>query len=631
MSSRAFLCGEKMKINEIKSMSDLAYCLKLPKEFLFNVLKNEIRYSKKSIPKKYGGTRQLLVPCRDLKIVQKRLSRVLYDAQGDMFKHNPNYFENAQSHVPKSGAVSHAFNKGKSIMSNVEIHVRKKYIFKIDLENFFDSFNFGRVRGFFLKNKNFELSNQMATILAKLTCFEGKLPQGSPCSPIISNLIGNILDRRVVEISRIYHLDYTRYADDMTFSSNDEFFVNHIKDFYKKLNKIITKSGFKINSNKSKMMDYTKREIVTGLTVNSKISVDKNFRKNTRAMVDNLYKHGEFSNKYSSKQETMNALRGRLLFINQVANFDDLIVKDEKIHEKSILTSQEKTFQKFLFYELFWKNNQPLIFVEGKTDVNYIKAGLMNLSEDYPKLITKENGFFHYHFRFVKRNASLERLFGIKRDGADTFTNIFKIIGGKRINNLPQNNYLEKLIKNFGSASMDKKKLMSCSNKPVVFLFDNEKKILPKNNENKKGKIFPLRKAIEELKKLEFADKNRLELFLNEPNFTNLRLVAPSFNDCESGFKNKLYIQTLPLTDRARQAQYTNIEIEDLLVDDDLSRQVDGKKFVRESNKDNQSSVGKARFSEFIYKHYQEINFENFRPLFDELTSLVTNEDTNKI
>lgn len=80
----------------------------------------------------------------------------------------------------------------------------------MDLENFFDSFHFGRVRGYFQKNNYYKLPFEVATIIAQLTCFHGKLPQGAPTSPIITNLICNIFDLRIIKLAKKYKLDYTR-------------------------------------------------------------------------------------------------------------------------------------------------------------------------------------------------------------------------------------------------------------------------------------------------------------------------------------------------------------------------------------------------------------------------------------
>ena len=110
-------------------------------------------------------------------------------------------------------------------------------VLNIDLENFFESFHFGRVRGFFIKNNNFLLPIEVATVIAQISCYEGKLPQGAPSSPIISNLICEILDYRLLKIAKKYKLNYTRYADDLTFSTNDKNFLGLQMEFYEEISK----------------------------------------------------------------------------------------------------------------------------------------------------------------------------------------------------------------------------------------------------------------------------------------------------------------------------------------------------------------------------------------------------------
>src|SRR5699024_7070708 len=109
------------------------------------------------------------------------------------------------------------FIPGKSIITNARIHRNKRLVVNIDLKDFFPSFHFGRVRGFFEKNKYFLLSREVSTIIAQLTCYKGSLPQGAPTSPIITNLICQILDYKLLKIAKKYKTDYSRYADDLTF------------------------------------------------------------------------------------------------------------------------------------------------------------------------------------------------------------------------------------------------------------------------------------------------------------------------------------------------------------------------------------------------------------------------------
>ena len=79
---------------------------------------------------------------------------------------------------------------------------------ELDIENFFDSIHFGRVKGYFHKNKHFELPDEIAGCLANLVCYNGRLPQGSPSSPVITNLICAIMDRRIAAVAKKYKMTW---------------------------------------------------------------------------------------------------------------------------------------------------------------------------------------------------------------------------------------------------------------------------------------------------------------------------------------------------------------------------------------------------------------------------------------
>src|SRR5690606_34283132 len=103
--------------------------------------------------------------------------------------------------------------------TNAAVHKGKRTILNLDLDDFFGQFNFGRVRGYFIANKHFELDPHIATVIAQIACYENSLPQGSPCSPVIANLITASLDMRLLRLANSCGCSYSRYADDITFST----------------------------------------------------------------------------------------------------------------------------------------------------------------------------------------------------------------------------------------------------------------------------------------------------------------------------------------------------------------------------------------------------------------------------
>ena len=107
-----------------------------------------------------------------MKSIQEKLASALWEYKTEIEKQGIYHL------------ISHGFERKKSIITNAKPHRNKRFVLNLDLENFFDSFHFGRVRGFFEKNRVLPLPHEVATVIAQLTCFEGSLPQGAPTSPI---------------------------------------------------------------------------------------------------------------------------------------------------------------------------------------------------------------------------------------------------------------------------------------------------------------------------------------------------------------------------------------------------------------------------------------------------------------
>lgn len=282
-------------------------------------------YKSFDLNKKNGGVRHINAPTGELLCIQKKISKIL------------------QASI-KTNNISHGFNVGRSIYSNANVHHNKRYVLNLDLEDFFDSVHFGRVRGFFIKNNSFKCSENIATILAQLTCYNGKLPQGAPSSPVLTNLICNIMDYHILKIAKKYKLNYTRYADDMTFSTNDKNFLELYNQFMADITVEVNQSGFRINDRKTRLQYKDSRQEVTGLIVNKNLSVPNEYYKTTRAMAYSLYKNGYYL--LNGQEGTINQLDGRLMFINNkyLAN------SDKSMYE---FTKRQSELQKFCFIDTF--------------------------------------------------------------------------------------------------------------------------------------------------------------------------------------------------------------------------------------------------------------------------------------
>lgn len=563
---------------KLQTRKELAEFLGITNKLLSYVLyvkKTDFYYSNFEIPKTSGGVRHISASSGLLKVIQQKLNVKLSE-----------HLKNNSSHV------SHGFIKGRSIFSNAHIHVNKKFVLQIDLKDFFDSFHFGRVAGFFQKNINFQCSRPVAICLAQLCCYKQKLPQGAPSSPTVTNLICQILDRRILNLSKRYKVNYTRYADDLTFSTNRLGFQDDWKSFYDELKKIIVKAGFEIHESKTRLTTYNARQVVTGLTVNKKINSSKDFIKNTRAMADHLYRNSSFN--IGKELGTINQLEGRFVFISQV----DRVAQRKAPVPLNALNSRDREYQKFLFYKYFFANDLPLVITEGKTDVIYLKSALKNLYEEFPSLIEKkDDGSFIFKLRFLNRSARMKRYFRLEEDGADSIKNIYFQFSQK-------NGYYHYF-----------KKLRGEPKEPIFLLFDHEK------NGRK-----PLQKFLNiiERKYDEIENDLYLRIMQNAPVFLLINPINPNYK---------------PINDEnySITGNCCDWEIESLFLQDTRSITLKGKKLSLAKDFDTSTHFGKAVFASYISKNYLSIDFSMFRKLFktieqaqEEYRISLLNETVNK-
>jgi RNA-directed DNA polymerase len=137
-----------------KSLSDVAWLLQVKPgmlSFLLYKKPEALRYSKFEIPKRSGGSREIWAPSKELKLIQHRLSTLLQDCVDEI---DASHGRSADHGRP---GVSHGFERKRTTMTNARAHVTRRHVFNVDLQDFFGTINFGRVRGFFIKDKNFAL------------------------------------------------------------------------------------------------------------------------------------------------------------------------------------------------------------------------------------------------------------------------------------------------------------------------------------------------------------------------------------------------------------------------------------------------------------------------------------------
>ena len=238
------------------------------------------RYTTFYISSASGKRRRIDSPTTNVKILQQKLNQVLRCV-----------------YIPKPSV--HGFALGKSVRSNATAHTGKRWVFNIDLEDFFPSINFGRVRGMFM-GIPYHLPQSVATVLAHICCFGGSLPQGAPTSPMISNMICAKMDSQLQQLAKVNHSTYTRYADDITFSTTarrfpaDIGFVDGLDQLNPgdRLKQIVDSNGFKINSTKTRLRGRNRRQVVTGVTVNEFPNLPRKYTNQIRAMVHAWKRYG---------------------------------------------------------------------------------------------------------------------------------------------------------------------------------------------------------------------------------------------------------------------------------------------------------------------------------------------------
>ncbi|MFO3797449.1 MAG: reverse transcriptase domain-containing protein, partial [Anaerolineales bacterium] len=318
-------------LQSAETLVDVADLLDTPTSTLIHTLyklPEASKYTTFDIPKKSGGVRTIHAPVGKLKVYQRVLADILYECADEIDAASPRR------------PLSHGFRRGRSIVTNASQHKKRRFVLNLDLENFFPTFHFGRVRGFFIKDQGFALKPGCATILAQLACFQGSLPQGSPCSPIIADLIAHVLDLRLVRFAKQHRVTYSRYADDLTFSTNAKAFPTALATggtspsdpwiLAATLVDRITSTGFTVNAAKTRMHVSSSRQTVTGLTVNEKVNISQAYWRGARSMCHALFQTGTYHRHAAMPGDAsipimeMHTLRGILAHIRHVKNVSSI-------------------------------------------------------------------------------------------------------------------------------------------------------------------------------------------------------------------------------------------------------------------------------------------------------------------
>jgi hypothetical protein len=561
------------KLKDTKSRKELARLLGYKPSALTSILYNthiSNRYTIFDIPKKGGGNRAIKAPEPKLKKLQSHLAHYLYACLAEI--------EEGRDTKP----VAYGFRKNGSIIANAKTHKRRRYILNLDLEDFFPTFNFGRVRGYFLKDKSFELVDEVATTIAQIACDGTALPQGSPCSPIISELIGQVLDLRLLRFAKTHGVRYSRYADDITFSTNQKNFPTAIAQqdptdssnwvLGDELVRKIEGAGFNINKSKTRMHCRGNRQMVTGLVVNEKANIKSEYYRKSRAMCDSLFQTGKYFKTLKNPDEpkddpepdltdNLNPLEGILSHIYYVTQSEERRpISDQRQAPRAI----RSLYRRFLFYKYCIALKTPLIVTEGKTDTVYLREAIRYRSAFQPRLGLNGVNGFEFAIRFFNYNGQAHEVMDLGGGSGDLKSIIL---------DYQRNLNFHKGRKQFKSKPMAH---------PVILVLDNDNGLAPVAGTAKSvfGKSFNV-------------DSTDNFYHITE----NLYLVKTPENNGQSC-------------------------IEDLFEKSVKNTILNDKKFSPESKIDTTKEYGKEIFAKSVIKpNASKIDFSGFDPLLSRIVS----------
>lgn len=311
--SLRLLPGESSKILTAQERRKQLSCLYM----LIN--KKKDFYKEIQIPKKDGGSRQLLVPCGLLKSVQR----------------------NILHHVLNGRSISSyacAYHRGRNLCDNAKPHIGRKMILKLDIRHFFDHIIFPQIYGAAFPETLFPPA--AAALLTSLCCYQERLVQGAPTSPAISNLVMKPFDEYMGGWCGERGIAYTRYCDDMTFSGDFD-----VAAVYNKTRSFLGAMGFELNADKTQLIKNGQRQLVTGITVNEKLQVPKTLRRRLRQEIYYIRKFGveehlhyiaKTSGQLPEKEHYLASLAGRLQFVLQINPQDKEFLEYQRIWKQII-------------------------------------------------------------------------------------------------------------------------------------------------------------------------------------------------------------------------------------------------------------------------------------------------------
>lgn len=336
------------------------------------VLRPERRYRQFEI-ERVGGQEPRLInaPIKPIKDIQRHLANLLME-----------------SYVPPPQV--HGFVRGRSPKSNAQAHPGQMWVLRADIANFFGAINFGRVRGLFMAHP-FEYSADVATLLAQICCHENELPQGAPTSPVVSNFICRGLDKQLARLAANEHCYFTRYADDMCFSTDRREFPRGLASTREgrvvageKFERIINEHGFHLNEDKTRLSHRSQRQRITGLVVNHRVTVSRDYVRGLRNLLYIWNRYGKVAAQEALARNERRpnwppekaapqfhlVVRGRVQHVGHIRGWDDPVYRSLA----RALARADKTFRPHPLPTTSKKRVR--LYTEGPSDLVHMSQAL---------------------------------------------------------------------------------------------------------------------------------------------------------------------------------------------------------------------------------------------------------------
>ena len=331
------------RFRKLKTREDVASLIGISDRSLRYFLykrRPENLYAQFSIPKGNGDVRIISAPEKAWREVQRKLAKIL-----------------SEIYEPK--VCAYGFIKKRNHIANAENHTHRQIILNIDLKDFFNQIHFGRIRGM-LMNKPYSIGREAAITIAQIACLNGRLPQGAPTSPVLSNMICAPLDNAMMRLAKDQRLLYTRYADDITLSTYKKSLDRSIVyvdsgriEIGDKLRAIFEKQSFQINPQKIFLCEQSNRQEVTGLTVNAFPNLRRSYLRQLRAILHSCEKFGvinaarHYIKSGLCKNPSIIAIADQESEVQKVVQWFELVLKGKIQYVKQVKGARSFTYLSF--------------------------------------------------------------------------------------------------------------------------------------------------------------------------------------------------------------------------------------------------------------------------------------------